>query len=153
MPSKKGPEWRRFAMRQDRTNPFPGLRPFDVDENELFFGRSFQTDQLLARLRQSRFTAVVGTSGSGKSSLVRAGLLPALKRGLMAAAGSRWRIAVFRPINDPIGNLTQALKTEEVFADPNASDEKQLSSIDITLRRSSLGLVELVRQSQMKAEE
>ena len=140
-------------MRQDRTNPFPGLRPFDVDENELFFGRSFQTDQLLARLRQSRFTAVVGTSGSGKSSLVRAGLLPALKRGLMAAAGSRWRIAVFRPINDPIGNLTQALKTEEVFADPKASDKKQLSFIDSTLRRSSLGLVELVRQSKMKAEE
>src|SRR5215813_821817 len=103
-------------MREDRTNPFPGLRSFDVDENELFFGRSFQTDELLARLGQSRFTSVIGTSGSGKSSLVRAGLLPALKRGLMAEAGSRWRIVVFRPINDPIGNLTRALKTEGVFA-------------------------------------
>ncbi len=139
-------------MKQDRTNPFPGLRPFDVDEDELFFGRSHQTDELLSRLRQSRFTAVIGTSGSGKSSLVRAGLLPALKRGLMAAAGSRWRVALFRPINDPIGNLTRALKREGVFVDAIA-DDQQLSFIDSTLRSSSLGLVELLRQSRMKADE
>ena len=61
-----------------KTNPFPGLRPFEMQEKYLFFGREDQTVELLKRLGQARFMAVVGTSGSGKSSLVRAGLLPQL---------------------------------------------------------------------------
>ena len=59
-----------------KMNPFPGLRPFEMQEKYLFFGREDQTVELLKRLGQARFMAVVGTSGSGKSSLVRAGLLP-----------------------------------------------------------------------------
>ena len=59
--------------------PYPGLRPFRHDEADLFFGREEQVDQLLARLESCRFLAVVGRSGCGKSSLIRAGLLPALR--------------------------------------------------------------------------
>ncbi|MDQ3534134.1 MAG: hypothetical protein M3421_00740, partial [Bacteroidota bacterium] len=51
-------------------NPFPGLRPFGVEESHLFFGREGQSDEVLNRLRHNRFVAVVGTSGSGKSSLM-----------------------------------------------------------------------------------
>ena len=50
-------------------NPFPGLRPFEFDDNPHFFGRDEQTTELTTRLRKNRFVAVVGTSGSGKSSL------------------------------------------------------------------------------------
>ena len=67
-------------------NPFPGLRPFETEEYRLFFGREGQSDALISRLQQSHFLAVVGTSGSGKSSLVRAGLLPAIRGGMMAGA-------------------------------------------------------------------
>jgi hypothetical protein len=56
-----------------RINPFPGLRPFMQEEADLFFGRDKQSDELVWRLASRRFLAVVGTSGSGKSSLVRAG--------------------------------------------------------------------------------
>ena len=77
------------------TNPFPGLRPFESTEDHLFFGRDGQSDELLRRLRRSRFLAVLGTSGSGKSSLVRAGMLPSLYGGLMTDAGSSWRVALF----------------------------------------------------------
>src|SRR6267378_4811139 len=90
------------------TNPFPGLRPFEEGEYRLFFGREGQSDALITRLQRAHFLAVVGTSGSGKSSLVRAGLLPSLRGGLMAGAGSGWRIAIMRPGNDPIGNLAFA---------------------------------------------
>ncbi|HWS54584.1 MAG TPA: hypothetical protein VN228_10670, partial [Pyrinomonadaceae bacterium] len=99
----------------ERFNPFPGLRPFETEEYHLFFGREGQSDELLARLSRTRFLAVVGTSGSGKSSLVRAGLLPALYGGLMAGTGSAWRIAVTRPGHDPLGKLARELAEEGVL--------------------------------------
>src|SRR6058998_635905 len=86
-------------------NPYPGLRPFRLDEKHLFFGREQQVDRMVGKLAARRFLAVVGGSGSGKSSLVNCGLRPALHRGLMAGAGSSWRIAQFRPGFDPIGSL------------------------------------------------
>ena len=55
-------------------NPFPGLRPFREDEEYLFFGRETQVDTMIDKLARTRFLAVVGTSGSGKSSLARAGI-------------------------------------------------------------------------------
>src|ERR1700704_2359464 len=126
-------------------NPFPGLRPFESSETHLFFGRDGQSEELLRRLKRTRFLAVVGTSGSGKSSLVRAGLLPALQGGLMASAGSDWRIAILRPGGDPIGNLARALASPAVLG---ARDEKgadmQAVMAATTLRRRSLGLVGLV---------
>ncbi len=79
-------------------SPYPGLRPFTSDEAAIFFGRGREVDGLLARLRDpaQRFLAVVGASGAGKSSLVRAGLLPRLADG--AIEGSRhWRTLVFTP--------------------------------------------------------
>ena len=76
-------------------NPFPGLRPFEPDEDHLFFGREKEIDELLRRLRASRFLSVVGTSGSGKSSLVRSGLIPSLYSGFIVNAGSTWRAGDF----------------------------------------------------------
>jgi ABC-type sulfate/molybdate transport systems ATPase subunit len=71
------------------TRPYPGLRPFERDEDAIFFGREEQTDQLLKKLGETRFVAVLGSSGSGKSSLVFAGVLPALEGGFLASAGAR----------------------------------------------------------------
>jgi WD40 repeat protein/energy-coupling factor transporter ATP-binding protein EcfA2 len=142
------------------SNPFPGLRPFEPDETHLFFGRDGQSEELIRRLGRSRFLAVVGTSGSGKSSLVRAGLLPALQGGLMASAGSDWRIAVFRPGHDPVGNLARALASTEVFGsvdpkrDPKEAEteaQMQTALTEATLRRSGLGLLEAVRQARSGA--
>ena len=59
------------------SNPFPGLRPFEAEEDHLFFGREKEIADLVRRLGSHRFLSVIGTSGSGKSSLVRSGLIPA----------------------------------------------------------------------------
>ncbi len=123
--------------------PFPGLRPFEDHEEPVFRGRRQHTDELLRRLSTHRFLAVVGTSGSGKSSLVRAGLLPALDRGYLAGATSNWRIAVMRPGMAPIENLAAALR------DPNALGP----SANSNLRSSRLGLVEMVRGAGLTAGE
>lgn len=137
------------------TNPFPGLRPFETDEYRLFFGREGQSDALITRLQRARFLAVVGTSGSGKSSLVRAGLLPALRGGMMAGAGSGWRITIMRPGSDPIGNLAGALAEKDVLLEaggglPPAEAE---AVIEATLRRGSLGLVDAARQARLNEHE
>ena len=132
-------------------NPFPGLRPFESTETHLFFGRDGQSEELLRRLKRTRFLAVVGTSGSGKSSLVRAGLLPALQGGLMASAGSDWRIAILRPGGDPIGNLARALASPAVLGSRDEKgDDMPAVMAETTLRRSSLGLVELVSRARTK---
>lgn len=131
-----------------RFNPFPGLRSFEPREEHLFFGRERQIDELLKRLRRTRFLAVVGISGSGKSSLVLSGLIPALHRGLMTRAGSSWRVAIFRPGEDPIGNLAAALAEPDVLG--LEGDEAGLSRplLEATLRRGALGLVECVREAR-----
>jgi energy-coupling factor transporter ATP-binding protein EcfA2 len=90
-------------------SPYPGLRPFERDETDIFFGREEHTDQLLARLDHTRFLAVVGPSGCGKSSLVRTGLLAGLETGLLVSAGARWRVAEMRPGNHPFARLADTL--------------------------------------------
>ena len=127
-----------------RSNPFPGLRPFQTEEDYLFFGRESQTAALLTLLREHRFLAVVGASGSGKSSLVRAGLIPALHGGAMARAGSHWEVAVFRPGGDPMTNLARALLDADLY---EADDAEAVHQLRATLTRSRFGLVEAVRQS------
>ena len=68
-------------------SPFPGLRAFGANDAPIFFGRGRETDGLVARLAKGeRFTVVVGASGSGKSSLVAAGLLPRLAANAIAGA-------------------------------------------------------------------
>jgi energy-coupling factor transporter ATP-binding protein EcfA2 len=134
----------------DLDNPYPGLRPFLADETHLFFGRDAHRIELLQRLRQTRFLAVVGTSGSGKSSLVRAGLLPGLLGGFMAGQGRRWRIADLRPGTDPIGNLARALDQVGALREqPLAEDESSFTAA--TLRRSSLGLVQAFDEARLPA--
>ena len=128
-------------------NPFPGLRPFQQSEKYLFFGREKQVVELITRLRKTRFMAVVGVSGSGKSSLVKAGVLPELHGGTMAAAGSSWEVAVMRPGGDPIGNLASCL----INADLHDPEEEDIHShVRATLSRSGMGLLDTIEQSDLE---
>jgi hypothetical protein len=104
----------------------------------------------LRRLRTTRFLAVVGTSGSGKSSLVRSGLIPSLQSGFMAGVGSGWRIAVMRPGEDPVGNLAASIGARDILgidAEEFASTNAVLA--EATLRRGPLGLADAIRQSSI----
>ncbi len=99
-----------IPMETAPVNPFPGLRPFDFEQHHLFFGRQEQVDQLLEVLEAKRFLVVLGPSGSGKSSLVRAGLVPCLYQGRLAAAGSTWQRVIFTPGKRVFDSLGAALK-------------------------------------------
>ena len=90
-------------------NPFPGLRPFNIEESHLFFGREGQTDEVLMKISDNRFVAIIGPSGSGKSSFVYCGVLPILYGGFLAHKGPNWNVIVTRPGAAPIDNLAESI--------------------------------------------
>ena len=90
-------------------SPFPGLRSFKEADAPIFFGRGLETAQLVAKLEANRIVAVTGASGSGKSSLVGAGLLPQLRAN--AIEGSKdWHMVEMHPGAQPIDALSNALQ-------------------------------------------
>jgi WD40 repeat protein/energy-coupling factor transporter ATP-binding protein EcfA2 len=132
------------------TNPFPGLRPFREDEESLFFGREQQVDAMVDKLAETHFLVVVGSSGSGKSSLVNCGLRPALHRGWMAKAGTVWRVAQCRPGNNPIQALAAALAAEGVLYHGFEAEDVSLAEvIGSGLRTSKLGLIAAYEQARL----
>ena len=88
--------------------PFKGLASFDVDDAAVFFGRERLVADMVARVAGTRFMAVIGPSGSGKSSAVRAGLLAALADGVLPGSAS-WPMAVFRPGEHPQRSLERSI--------------------------------------------
>lgn len=129
-------------------NPFPGLRPFGIDESHLFFGREGQSDEVLMKLSQNKFVAVIGSSGSGKSSFLYCGVIPILYGGFLTESGSNWNVVVTRPGGGPIENLAEALLRNNVDYVLAEGEEKQVKKTitSTLLRGSSLGLVEAVSQ-------
>jgi hypothetical protein len=127
--------------------PYPGLRPFETYEQDIFFGRERQTDELLAKLQRHRFLAIVGPSGCGKSSLVRAGLIASLETGFMADAGSRWRVAQMRPGDRPMQRLAESLLP--LVGPDRAAQPDAALFLEAALSRGPLGLLELAEESRL----
>ena len=126
--------------------PYIGLRPFGEREAVLFFGRDQHIRELLSKLEgKQRFIAVLGASGTGKSSLVRAGVVPALHRGALASAGHSWNVCIFKPGDAPLTNLAQELIKHPGWMD---SDDRAdaVASLSASLAMSPLALTELYRQ-------
>jgi tetratricopeptide (TPR) repeat protein len=99
--------------------PFQGLQYFDESDAERFFGREELTARIVGRLGRAPFLAVIGASGSGKSSVVRAGVIPALRRGARLADGGlppsdspKWSMVTFSPTAHPLDALAAALLPE-----------------------------------------
>jgi len=119
-------------------NPYKGLRPFYEADAADFFGRETLIQALLARMSEasdlSRFLAVIGPSGSGKSSVVRAGLLPALRRGGLPGS-ENWFIVEMIPGAHPLEELEAALL--RVAVNPPASLLGQLQESERGLLRAA----------------
>lgn len=123
--------------------PYVGLRPFNERDALLFFGRKRNVEELLAKLLHGpRFLAVLGASGTGKSSLVRAGLIPALHRGATALPSSRrWHVVTIKPGNAPMANLAVGLAELGTVLGDFAVDQAP-HFLTARLASSPLGLVE-----------
>ena len=133
-------------------NPFPGLRPFKIEESHLFFGREGQTDEVLLKLNEHRFCGIIGPSGSGKSSFVYCGVLPILYGGFLTNTSADWEVVVTRPGAGPIENLAHSLLEHDPDYLKADDEEKKIKRTIITtlLRSSSLGLIEAIQQFRKK---
>jgi WD40 repeat protein/type II secretory pathway predicted ATPase ExeA len=120
-------------IRLEPRNPYKGLRAFEEADAVDFFGRSALIERLLARLEAGRFLAVIGPSGSGKSSLVKAGLVPALRRRSQYQADA-WYIAQMTPGAHPLQQLQEALSRIAVRLP--AQFEAQLAQDAASLNRA-----------------
>ncbi len=84
--------------------PYKGLAAYQPEDAEFFFGREALIDELVRRLQQHRVLTIGGASGSGKSSLLRAGLIPAIQAGALSGR-ENWQTALFTPGRDPMAEL------------------------------------------------
>lgn len=125
------------------SSPYPGLRPFRREESELFFGREECIAAMVDRLSETRFLAVLGASGSGKSSLVRVGLIEALERGEMYGVQPAWRIVHFKPQGRPLRELAHAIAGRD-------ADPQQIELMLAYLRRGPRSLVEWCDSGQLR---
>ncbi len=124
--------------------PYRGLEYFDEVHADYFFGREEITDQILDKLRTRNFLAVLGASGSGKTSLVRAGLLHKLRRGRAFSGSDRWRTHIITPTDQPLKSLATAFISSTANAVERA---EQLRRAEMLLSASNNGLVDLTRAS------
>jgi hypothetical protein len=136
-------------------NPFPGLRPFSLEECHLFFGREGQADEILVKLAHKRFVTVMGYSGSGKSSLMYCGLVPVLYGGFMTQTGPNWNVIVARPGAAPISNLAESIVEYLVRSERILNEDRMIhkSIISSVLRSGPQGLIEVGRYLQSESGE
>jgi WD40 repeat protein len=109
-------------------NPFSGLRPFTSEDSNLFFGREAESDELILKLLKNRYITVLGTSGSGKSSLIYGGVLPKIMD-LKRRESSTLRIISLKPGNDPLGNLAFALSNGLTEQEKSIDRERILTDL------------------------
>ncbi|HEX5039513.1 MAG TPA: AAA family ATPase [Candidatus Limnocylindria bacterium] len=124
--------------------PYKGLAMFEADDADYYFGRERAVAELIARLVGSPFVAVVGASGSGKSSLLRAGLLPALAKGVLPGS-TTWTSVVTRPGERPMLELGSAL-ARTIGVDADAADPIALLDDHLARQGSAQRLLLIVDQ-------
>ena len=137
----------------DELCPYRGLNAFNENDDDIFFGRQKTIAEMVDRLTQDRFLAVVGPSGSGKSSIVRAGLLPALHKAAVKESQEWVFIPIFVPSSRPLASLLVALNrtgsNESINADQPPDQGETLTVTDAEtsgFMDNPAHLLELVQQ-------
>ncbi len=127
-------------------NPFPGLRPFTPGESDLFFGREEESREVVEKLCRNRFVTVTGPSGTGKSSLISCGVIPAI-RDFEKSGASFWRIIAFKPSNDPFNNLGNAIANH---ISEQGLEKSSIEKIQIEMHLDPDGITAVLKKHILK---
>ncbi len=136
--------------------PYQGLQYFDEEQADRFFGREALTARIVSRLAQVHFLTIIGASGSGKSSLVRAGVIPALRGGEALADGTLppqdsqlWDIRTFNPGAHPLEALAANLVVQSDSVQVVMSLEKDLAQEKRTLGVAARQILAKTKQRRL----
>ncbi len=128
--------------------PYRGLSPFDEAHADYFFGRDALTDELLSKVESSNFCALVGASSSGKTSLLRAGLMHHLRQGDRIANSGSWQLKLITPTQQPLKALAAAFASTQADSIQRA---EQMHQAERLLRaHQGSGLAQIIRAALMK---
>jgi WD40 repeat protein len=127
------------------SNPFPGIRSYEPHEEHLFFGRDQQIKELISRLSSTHFLAITGASGCGKSSLIKAGLMPSLVKKKAAKDPHNWEVSIFRPGDDPIGSMAAALHETYLRTGPDQKTVQDQTDLENVLRSGKDGVIQALK--------
>ncbi|MGH3475349.1 MAG: hypothetical protein ACRDQD_00775 [Nocardioidaceae bacterium] len=118
--------------------PYKGLVPFEPEDNELFFGRDALSAALVERLAASRLLAVVGASGTGKSSLMRAGVVAALREGALPGS-SAWPTVLMTPGAHPAAELAAQVSVRAGVSAGSLHDDlrRDAGALDLAARQAA----------------
>ena len=142
MKSRVVPEIKNLHSEKDfAENPFPGLRAFGVKESYLYFGREGQSEEVLRILSDHKFVTILGSSGTGKSSLMFSGVIPTLYGGYFSEKSAAWEVIAARPGLNPLENLAKSFAE---YAAANAQDKGDyrffLSLFNALINKSTRGI-------------
>jgi energy-coupling factor transporter ATP-binding protein EcfA2 len=151
----------RIAWPKEKGSPFPGLAPFEAEHAAVFFGRARVIDEARRRLaaaaeRGTAFLLIVGASGSGKSSLARAGLIPRLTTPGVVASVDLWRVARMKPGEGQAGPLTAlatALLAPDALPELAHGDYPTAASLADNLRRGGTASVQPISSALARVAE
>jgi len=130
--------------------PYRGLEAFELEHAANYFGRQTMVAKLVAKLDETNFVAVVGPSGSGKSSLVRAGLMTALNVQGQLPGSRHWQIVVIRPFDDPLRSLAQML-VDQLTADLTPIKRiEEIRTLATSLHRATLPIADVLAALRQK---
>ncbi|MDF1816656.1 MAG: toll/interleukin-1 receptor domain-containing protein, partial [Verrucomicrobiales bacterium] len=132
----KGEPPKKHARIDSTRCPYMGLDAFHAEQADLYFGREADVQWLVKELKETRFLAIVGASGSGKSSLARAGLVPVLAE---QEWSSHWPVVVLRPGPRPLENLATALAKAGLYQNPGQLQEEMATRdnrLHLTVRQA-----------------
>lgn len=137
---------------QTITNPFPGLRPFRVDESKLFFGREAQVNHIVEQIQDKGFIAIVGASGVGKSSFMSCGVLSDILE-KKDTNEDEWNIVSISPGKNPSLNLARGLynsitRSSEQSNETEASRVKEIESLQKIISDNPEGLFQILNENK-----
>ena len=131
-------------------NNLKGLLPYQEEDHFSFYGREKEVENLLQIIQKNKLITLTGVSGSGKTSLINAGLIPRLKKGFLGQAGKEWSICKFRPGVNPIENMIAALTNSGILKkDYRANTEDFANYKKIIEDDKNLSLSKIYRDSEI----
>ena len=129
---------------------FIGLKPYQKEDTIFFYGREKEVEGLLQILQKDRLVTLIGATGTGKSSLINAGLIPRLENGFLAQAGKQWTICKLRPGISPIENLAYSLTSEGSLTLEGKANTEDFNDYFQKLKDlDSLSLIDIYTKSQV----